>query len=463
MGTALIIAYGTSFLASFVLYYGVENSRRIFPLVWVWALMFMLNGYGLIYYNVSTVSFLPLGVKYDNYVDGAFINWIFVSVWSISYLVGSYYPLKLNTKKTERKTTIRRSTVWLIKTLIVASILGNFVFYSLQIPYGYTVFNYKSLPLYEVFGIIASFRSLLIPSVGAYLIISPSIRKRNLVSGSAVFSDKILWTIVGIQAILGITLDMQRGDILYPMLAVFIIILARGYLIKVTNIAKYLIVIGIPLMVVSPLLDQLRRPAVHSKNISYTSIMRAVSEIENRSAHYSSLLSTVTYEPYRKSILPASTALLRREAKKNGYVYFSTYDSVVLDMVPRFIWEEKPWPLSVSDDRLGTSSSVAARNAGQANQVWTIGGGSMYWQLGWLGVVVGGTIVGLVWGNLAYRVFTYNNVYAIIVFLSLMSWGLNFVTSIDSFALDLMRLLRVLFPLWLSDIILHANMKRSNV
>lgn len=458
MDVILIIAYGAAFLAPCMLYYGAKSSRRVFPLLWVWALMFMLNGYGLIYYNMSTVRLLPFGVEYNDYIDGAFINWIFISVWSISYLVGSYYPLKLNTKKTARKTTIRRSTVWLIKTLIVISLLGNFVFYSLQIPYGYTVFNYKSLPLYEVFGIIASFRNLLIPSVGAYLIISPSIRKRSLMSNSAVFSDKILWTIIGVRVIAGVTLDMQRGDILYPILAVFIIVLARGHIIKVTDIAKYLVVVGIPLMIISPVLDQLRRPDVYNKNISYTNIMRAVGEIQDRST-YSSLLSTVTYEPYSKSILPASTALLRREARKNGHVYFSTYDSIVLDLVPRFIWEEKPWPLSVSGDRLGTSSSVAARNAGLRNQIWTIGGGSMYWQLGWLGVILGGIIVGLIWGNLAYRVFTYNNVYVIIVFLSLMGWGLNFVTSIDSLALDLMKLLRVLFPLWLSDLILHAKIK----
>ena len=84
-----------------------------------------------------------------------------------------------------------------------------------------------------------------------------------------------------------------------------------------------------------------------------------------------------------------------------------------------------------------------------SNILWGMGGGTMYWQFGWPGVLLGGLMVGLIWGLMTQKMLLSTNPLLIIVYLSLLGWGINYVSSLDKLFLDILRNLRAILMVWL--------------
>ncbi len=422
-----------------------KSKIKVFQAVWVFGIMFMLNAYGLMYAVIYSESVLPLGLSLEKYYIGSVINLVFILLWGIGYWIGVKKNIVLYyDNKKKRKVT--RVGIWTLRALILVSGISTLIFYSMGISYGVTVFDYSSLPVY--FGPIAAFKNLLIPTVAAYLILLDDIRVQGY-SLQICSVEKLLWFLIALRIVAGLTLDMQRGDIVNPVLITLIIIVVKRYVVSRNKILASVSAAAIVIIFVSPILDILRQPEAYNKNISIENVTTVIDKVSESNESGLLSLSTIMYVPYSKAILPSSTYALTREVKENGNSFFSTYDDPILDMVPRFVWPDKPWPLSVDGKNRGTAAGLAAENLGDNNIIWVIGGGTMYWHFGWIGVILGGIIVGFLWGQITQKMLLSSSPFLIIVFFSIMGWGIHYLEGIDKLILKLFRSARALLLIWI--------------
>ena len=435
------------------LYASRKNKTKYIPILWVWTLMFVLNSYGLIYFELSSVRTLPLNINKNEYFIGATINWVFIVLWSVGYSATCLKNWKIGNKL--RRKTAKSKYSWVgVKffgfTILISGV-STIIKYSLSIPYGATVFNYQSIPFYRYFGILASLKSLFLPSVASYIILRPYFS--NHLKSQSLISEKILWILIIIRAFAGLTLDMQRGDVIYPVFVALLVASRRGYLKNTFKLGFYSTVFGIMVLLVSPVIDQLRRPSLYNKDISTSNIAYAVENAYSDGETTPFSMNALFYEPYRKSILPSSTFALKREADVDGFSYFSTYYTSLASLIPRFMWKDKPQPLSIDGDRDTRPGRVAAKNLDMNNIIWYSGGGSMYWQLGWLGVIAGGLIVGAMWGLLTSKFLMSRNYFPVLYYFLLIGWGLDYVRGLDETILNMARSARILFLFWVAYIL----------
>jgi hypothetical protein len=91
----------------------------------------------------------------------------------------------------------------------------------------------------------------------------------------------------------------------------------------------------------------------------------------------------------------------------NNYAYFKPYQGVVLALVPRFIWKNKPVPNSIDGTKMGLPATVLWRLKFQngIGGLSAFGATVMYWQFGWLGVIIGAFFVGLLCRTLVVWLF----------------------------------------------------------
>lgn len=438
-----------------VLYFSVKkynnSTKRIlyFPMLLCATITTFLSIPTFIYFIIYNDSsyFFNLNIVEISY--GAIINLVYLIFWILGYL---YFINKNKNKYIKIHTSINNEKV--VLSFLLISICGFVWFSSQKFDYAYSRDIYTSLSdITMFFGILGELKEFMSPIAGAMLFYS--YKKFNIGNSDWItkkYFRTFLYGILMLDIVLSLTIEMQRGDIFTPILIFSFIILF--YKPKI-NVLKYLAIVLIILIFISPILDYMRAPSHGNKMISMDNLYDAITHNKNISSR---LLSVEFFiqEFARKSMLTYNSAAMYKYVKNNGTYKFKTYPNIFINLIPRIIWKNKPsYPLSINGKNIyGTPEGIAAQVYNNSYTVLTpSGGGKMYFHLGWIGVIIAGFIVGYLWSYFTKYAFYKNNIFLLILYFINIKWGIQYFNSFGSLVLNILRTFRFILPFMLFSLI----------
>jgi hypothetical protein len=130
----------------------------------------------------------------------------------------------------------------------------------------------------------------------------------------------------------------------------------------------------------------------------------------------------------------------------HAYVYFRPYEGVVFSYVPRAVWPNKPYAGSIDGSAAGVCSiAIYELRYGHATGCLTTGGAlRTYWQFGWLGILAGGYVAGIMLRSLSEWTLSGGDI-GLLAFLILIQ-RLGFCVA-ESPEVIMIAMLRVFVPL----------------
>jgi len=406
----------------------------------------MTNAPSLIYYLVTGNTDFFLRFSPPRIMKGAAINLTFLTFWVIGFLLVS--------RRTPPSYTGPAFRFELpVMLLMIAVIGGAFAYrYGKGFQYGYSNTLYGVDPSQAgAFGMINGIAAYLTP-LAAVLLLARNrlIRLYGPNHGRWAIHPAIGWGILVASLLLGLTVDMQRGDVAAPVILGALIMLDLGH---VRRVAVMFAVSFVILMIISPILDYMRHPAFGGKDL--TQIAAAV---DVQSVEFGNLwsLERVMLEPARKSVLVVTAAGLSQNADRDGHAGVRPYIGIPFDPIPRVLWRDKPIPLSMNDRKDGQAMAIAAREAGLFNVLWLSGGGTMYWEFWWGGVIVGGLVIGALIAYLYSRAMVTGNTFLLLILLGNLNWGRTLTEGMDDVLLNLVSGTKLLGLFMLLNIVVRS-------
>lgn len=123
--------------------------------------------------------------------------------------------------------------------------------------------------------------------------------------------------------------------------------------------------------------------------------------------------------------LAQNNGLIYSYANNTGFAYLRPYYGVLCAWIPRILWSGKPYPGSF-DGTYATSPEyllgyIRTGIWGGYHSATRPAAGVMYWHFGWLGVLLGGAIIGMLWRILIEASTKDNSQLGIIAFLMIIS------------------------------------------
>lgn len=381
-------------------------------------------------------------LSFESIFKGTVINLVFLLFWEFGYLIG----LKLKVVSKQRLISERQFKIGIF--LLLFTLVFYLEYYTQHYSYAYTDDLYRGEASLEAksFGIKGALRMLFVP-INAALLIS-YYRRKSAGKLTKFYKEKqwfiyLLWLILIGSIFIGLTQDLQRGDIVKPFLMIAIILLIKG--IKTKTIVINLVVLGLGLMIISPFLDILRTRGFYDRNFSVENIIDMTNNtkaLEHVHISKSGVLSfeNILTQVARKNVLPKTSGALAQYSDREGFVYFSTFPSIILDIFPRFVFPQKPFPLSSDHTKETTAMAISAIESGSEGSVfWESGGGTLYWQFWWIGVIFGGFMVGFVWAISIKYGFQCNSLLILVLLIGNIRWGLPLLLGIDNFFITILR------------------------
>ncbi|MDY6894107.1 MAG: hypothetical protein SVO01_01625 [Thermotogota bacterium] len=143
--------------------------------------------------------------------------------------------------------------------------------------------------------------------------------------------------------------------------------------------------------------------------------------------------TSIWYKFAQKTIPPATTYALYKTVEQKTFVGLATYPSILYDIVPRIVWPGKPIPLSVNGNFSGQAARIAASFfiPDTTTSWWTVGAGTMYWQFGTVGVLLGGLLVGGIWGCFTRITISCRSVFLWLLFFMVFYYGFYLFKGLD--------------------------------
>jgi len=158
--------------------------------------------------------------------------------------------------------------------------------------------------------------------------------------------------------------------------------------------------------------------------------------------------------------LAQNAGILFDYANKHGFAGFTPYKGVVASWVPRIIWENKPFPGSY-DGSIATHpafllGSMQSGAVGGYHTMTKPSSGAMYLHFGWIGIIIGGLIVGIIW-RLIINNFTRNqNVVGMLIVIILLK---EIIVPQDSLDTALLFVMKYLIPMLFLNRMLRLKTK----
>ncbi|MBD3224112.1 MAG: hypothetical protein GF313_05245 [Caldithrix sp.] len=403
--------------------------------------MTLTNIPSVVYYLITGSTNYFKGLPVETIYKGLYLNLIFLLFWTAGYIFAAKNSITLYKTCQFKKPTI---SVWIF---LVVALFAYIYQYSHNYSYGYSVQLYKyHLEKVGTFGVIGGFANML-PAIAAALLIGKYQRHdshKHIISESITINI-LAYIILIADIIVGLTIDMQRGDIVRSIILIGLIMILTN---KFRRVMLIFFVSFIALMFMSPFFDYLRRPAKGDKQLSN---LKKTIEIANKLYGKVFSLEHLLREPARKSGLVVSAGSISEYTDREGRVGFTPYFGILFEPIPRIIWPEKPIPMSINGKKQGQAMSIAAKEIGQNNVIWMSGGGTMYWQFGWIGVVLGGLITGFLWAFLLSLSFRRGNFYLLVIILANIYWGRHLIDGLGNFLLHFVQAFKVVGIFWLLD------------
>ena len=424
-----------------------KDKVKWLPLLLAAAVMAMTNAPALLYYLTTRDTEYFRGFTPQRILLGGAINLVFLTLWVVGY---SLVALKTRAIGAGPRFTVRRPVVW---ALLLVTGVAYVYQYAQGYAYGYSNALYGSDSGYAgSFGIVGG-TGQLFPAVAAALLIAWYRNRRDGPTADIrpVVSPKLLWLILMVDVATGLLLDMQRGDVVAPILLAGVVLLYAGHVRKTLSMFAVTVVLA---MLISPVLDYLRNPALGAKNLD--NLEEAIVQQHRRVGVVGSL-DQLLREPARKSTLLITAAALSQNADREGFVGLTPYLGILLDPMPRVVWPNKPIPLSVDGTKDGQAMSIAGRELGIDAVLWMSGGAAGYWEFWWAGVILMGLGVGMLWGWFVDAAFARGNLFCLIIFFNNLKWGRTLVDGLDAFLQGLVVGVKILAVFWFLDLLLRSG------
>lgn len=458
---ALLISFGYIVLTALFVRKVYSSRAKLLwaPAVWCLLLYSFVNVVSPLYYIVTRDTSVLWGLSLDEIEQGLIINLAFILCWAVGYV---YMINRTKSPKVyidKSKIAAQKQIFWLV---MFAALAGQIWIVSQGFHYGYVQYLYAfDVEQAGALGIVFFIAGLLGPSAAALLCLRIdsgfriswkglhfSKKKR---SASNALVNLLLWSILVSLMGTGLIFAMKRGQFLEVAILVGFILLYKG---KFRNAIVLSSVAVILVLILSPVLDIARS----GLNAGSTSNLSNAYESYSASTQ-TSLLKSQSKELAEKGLYPVSSYLLYERAREDGFVGLAAYPTILSDLLPRFLFPDKPYPLSVDGTAWGAPSFVVGAMLGNPGVTyWTTGGGVMYWQFGWIGVILGGLAVGMIWARLTLQVVYKPTVVVIVLYLMMIGYGANLFESLDSVLHGLVRTLMLLSPLWLlAEVLAHRR------
>jgi hypothetical protein len=406
----------------------------------------MTNAPSILYYLLtgSEEFFLRFGPA--RILKGAAINLTFLTFWAIGFVL-----VARRTRPSHAGPAFRFELP--VMYVMIAAIGAAYAYrYVKGFEYGYSNVLYGTDPSQAgAFGLINGIAAYM-TALAAVLMLARNrlIRLYGPNHGRWAIHPAIGWGILVASLVLGLTVDMQRGDVAAPVILGALIMLDLG---QVRRVAVMFAVSFVVLMLISPILDYMRHPAFGGKDLTQIAAAVDVQSVELGSLWS---LDRVMLEPARKSVLVVTAAGLSQNADRDGHAGIRPYIGIPFDPIPRMLWRDKPIPLSMNDRKDGQAMAIAAREAGLFNVLWLSGGGTMYWEFWWGGVIVGGLVIGSLIAYLYSRAMTTGNTFLLLILLGNLNWGRTLTEGMDDVLLNLVSGLKLLGMFMLLNIVVRS-------
>ncbi len=440
----LIVAYAALLTLVLALFARTKEKTAWFTLVWCVILYVPLNIlgvlYSVIYQDFSVFIYRDIG----GICIGLGLNLLFIIFWILGYVIvlkKLYPPPRRDVEQPEPEPLMVLSE----KTFAFAVMVLSLLFYCLYLRrYSYG----QSQAMYEVgmsevgtHGVRAFIGNLTGPVIAALLFFDAKVRRKTLKLSRG--ASLALWAGLGILAVVGATIEIQRGDLLEVCLWMFFILLIQQ---KHKAALTAVVTVSIALLVVSPVITAARSGDQVGSMDNFVN----ASDDYWRSDAASSIRSFARDRSEQGTVLPVTSYLLYRRANTNGYVGLAAYPGIVVDVIPRFIYPNKPYPLSIDGTAAGTPSFIASRMLGLYGVTsWTGGGGEMYWQLGWVGLVFGGMLIGAIWAFLTVGLLRTRSLLYVVFFFLAIGYGFNLFESLNVVLHRLFKIYLYLGVVWI--------------
>lgn len=450
--TVLLISLGYVVLIAFFVKKVYSSQAKLLwaPAVWCLLLYSFVNIVSPIYYMITKDASVLWGLSLDEVRRGSVLNLVFILCWAAGYV-------HMVSRATRSKTYTAHSKIAVQKQVFLMVIFGALaaqVWVVVQgFHYGYGQYLYAfDAEQVGALGIIFFIAGLLGPGAAAILCLQADSGLRVSWKGLHFSREKwsmpnflvnaSLWLILVGLMITGLIFGMKRGQFLEAAVLISFVFLYKGRSRNAVVLSSVAVVL---VLLLSPVVDIARA------GLDAGSVSGFLSAYESYSADaQTSSLQSLFKERAEKGLYPVSSYLLYERAREDGFVGLSAYPTILSDLLPRFLFPDKPYPLSVDGTVWGAPSFIVGTMLGDPGVTyWITGGGVMYWQLGWFGVVLGGFAVGMIWARLTLQVVYRPSVIAIGVYLMLVGYGASFFQSLDFVLHDLVRAFLLISPLWL--------------
>jgi hypothetical protein len=172
-------------------------------------------------------------------------------------------------------------------------------------------------------------------------------------------------------------------------------------------------------------------------------------------SNYQSSVGQDSQNPFQSVLsraeVGASAGMLYEYTQLTGYVTYQPYIGVIAAWIPRELWPDKPVPGTAD----GTYQTEVGRllatlygmgDIAEGASMTSPAAGVMYWQFGWLGVLGGGLMIGLLWRILSEILLSQGSYLGMLLFVWMVP---SFITPGDSLNVVLLLIIRYVLPVWL--------------
>lgn len=363
-------------------------------------------------------------------VTGISLNTVYIAAWLVGFSLiwrkkklshrGKYGNAKNEALDLLVYDRVQCKGIYLFFFLAIISKMYSLI----TIPYygwgqsAYSSYSFKGL---GIFSLLSGFGSFL-PATIVALLLFDGTEKR----GFRKLSRFYLWALLIILSSVGLIIKEQRGQFFIPLLYVALGFAFKGERKKFSQV---FIISALGVMVLSPVLDSLRRG--HEKGTFEKFVEMTLQQYEH-TTQADSVLEKVSYGFSKHALGGLTSGILYNVVQEKGSVGLTPYLSIPYAFIPTILLKDKHYPGS-SDGTFYTAPNalVGSIMLSMGTTVHVHGGGVSYWQLEWPGVIVNGLLVGMFFAGFLSLTFRRRNLFLWIIFFRMIGYGENLNMSLD--------------------------------
>ncbi len=421
------------------------------PVVVCAGLTVALNLVGLVYFYATRDSTVFDGLAVSDVVKGVGINLVYAAMWIGGYLVATRAGFgrdKRGGAPREGETPAMLILLALCLAAVAYGVIGGMGY-----AYGQKLYLEAEDDAASM-GPVLVFRAIAAPAAAALLYQLRDARRVDLI-GTSVSAKRlrlVLWVALAAAAGVNGVQTLQRGFIFQGVLLATFVLFGAGRQRLALGAAAAAVLIG---LVASPIIVAWRGQDP-SDDVS-------MSYIADETYEGGVGMDAIVQQAAISNKLAITGGAMVQYTREHGHAGFATYKTLPTNQIPRFLYPDKPYPLSADGTAFASPPFIVGVILDRPKSSgWDSGGATMYWQFGWMGVVFGGLLVGIGWAALAAWGLKRRSIIATALVFSMMRWGSMLFESADYLANRMMALMRVFAVVWIVGYVLRSIVANSS-